>query len=44
MNLTEKHEVLNVPGYLFAKGYCKERIMKLDFYRLFTEEEKAAKA
>ena len=42
MNIVEKYESTNTPAFFFAKGYCKERIMKLDFYRLFTEEEKAA--
>lgn len=29
-----------IPAYLFAKGYCKERLYNLEFSRFFSEEEK----
>lgn len=29
-----------IPTYLFAKGYCKERLYQLEFSRHFSEEEK----
>ena len=40
MHFTEDFAAFKKPAYLYAKGYVRERIFKLNFNRHFSDEEK----